>query len=452
MQKNTHILSLSVLLIASIATLGVSWSSATPKLLSGIFGTAQPIGSFLANGNAGKIIVDVGNAYEVDVDPADGSGLVLTGRYMFLETAGWVELTKNTASLPGAPVGIRLSTIPSNTTITEWQLAAGEQLYGWSDNAGWIDFNPTNVSSGLIYRGGGLSSFTGQAWSDTLGWLDFSKAIVDFQNKIKIIGNKGSEKIFDEIYDVGSRVTSKNTLTNFFNEKVNPAIANMTRNISDSDVPINKGIVAPASAEKLNKDVIIYKIQSSETVNVRILLNDITKDIRTVIVVGGGLIIDSDILPNPDVKTSRAVIAKKDENGAGWNIYIDGAVKNIYATIVAEGSIFSASGPGWTYNDSDAKRDNLPKNQLYIYGSSLSRNTIGWSQVQVDGKVVCPNLVTLIRWCDKDEAAIYDWNYFRTYDKDRATHGSLNPNYENYSVIIEYDSRIIQDPPPWFSL
>ena len=48
----------------------------------------------------------------------------------------------------------------------------------------------------------------------------------------------------------------------------------------------------------------------------------------------------------------------------------------------------------------------------------------------------------------KNEAAIYDWNYFRTYSKDRPNNGSANASWEDYSVIIEYDARLIQDPPP----
>jgi hypothetical protein len=123
MQKNTHIFSLSVLLIASIATLGVSWSSATPKFLSGIFGTAQPIGSFLPGGNAGKIIIDTDSPYGVDTDPDDASGVIMTAKLMFLETVGWVELTNDRTTIPAGDATVKFTSIPSDTTITEWQLA-----------------------------------------------------------------------------------------------------------------------------------------------------------------------------------------------------------------------------------------------------------------------------------------------------------------------------------------
>lgn len=123
MQKNTHIQLLSLLLISSIATLGVSWTSATPKFLSGIFGKAQPIGSFLPNGNAGKIIADIDSPYTVDTDPGDASGIIMKAKLMFLETAGWVELTKDPTTIPPGDVDVKFTSIPSDTTITEWQLA-----------------------------------------------------------------------------------------------------------------------------------------------------------------------------------------------------------------------------------------------------------------------------------------------------------------------------------------
>lgn len=111
----------------------------------------------------------------------------------------------------------------------------------------------------------------------------------------------------------------------------------------------------------------------------------------------------------------------------------------IYATIVAEGSVLSGDGID-TYNENDGERDALPANQLYINGSVISRNTIGGSQKT---PLSCPYT---IENCTKDEAAIYDWNYFRTYDKGALSRAK--DGYDDFSVIIEYDSRLIQDPPP----
>ncbi len=67
------------------------------------------------------------------------------------------------------------------------------------------------------------------------------------------------------------------------------------------------------------------------------------------------------------------------------------------------------------YNENDAERDALPTNQLYINGSVISRNTIGGSQKT---PLSCPYTIEV---CNKDDSAIYDWNYFRTYDKSAST-------------------------------
>ena len=104
MQKTTHTKFLSLLLVASLATLGVSLSFADTQTLTGMFGTPYVLGSFSPTGNIGKIIVDPSHSYTIDVDPSDASGLVLTGRYMFLETAGWIELTKDQSALPNSDI------------------------------------------------------------------------------------------------------------------------------------------------------------------------------------------------------------------------------------------------------------------------------------------------------------------------------------------------------------
>ena len=75
--------------------------------------------------------------------------------------------------------------------------------------------------------------------------------------------------------------------------------------------------------------------------------------------------------------------------------------------------MFSGIDSASVYNDSDPKRDVLPINQLYINGSIISRNTIGGSQKK---PLSCPYIIDNSD-CIKNTAAIYDWNYFRTYDK-----------------------------------
>ncbi len=47
----------------------------------------------------------------------------MKAKLMFLETAGWVELTNDPTTIPPSDVDVKFTSIPSDTTITEWQLA-----------------------------------------------------------------------------------------------------------------------------------------------------------------------------------------------------------------------------------------------------------------------------------------------------------------------------------------
>lgn len=71
------------------------------------------------------------------------------------------------------------------------------------------------------------------------------------------------------------------------------------------------------------------------------------KNAETIIVKGKDIIVDSDFNATSENKNStspknmKALIALKDQNGNGGNIYITKNVKKIYAYIIAEGSVFS---------------------------------------------------------------------------------------------------------------
>ncbi len=448
MQKNHHITSLSILLVASIATLGVSWSFAAPKKLSGIFGTEHTLGSFLTTGNAGRAIIDTDPARSFAVET--GATLKVTGEWIFLETVWWTKLSDSDTTLPTGTIGIDFVALPSATTITNYALQ--NNLYGWSDNAGWITFSALDSSySGLTYVGGGLGrdgewSFSGFAWSDNLWWIDFSISTLDFQNKVKVLWNIWGNKTFDVLYNVGSKFDSVSVTTLLNTIRKN--IGLLTRSVPPDKINTD---VATTNIKLLNKDTIIYRlpIGSPTLSNPNSILDD--NDIRTLIIEWGDLYINNNVMPDTAVKTSRAIIVMKDANGNGGNIYINGTVRNIYATLVAEWSVYSWDDASTLENDTKEERETLPAAQLYINGSVISRNTIGWSQKEINGKTICPNFINLTDWCSVNESATYDWNYFRTYDKNRLAHGSDNDKFEEYSVIIEYDSQIIQDPPPWLT-
>lgn len=51
------------------------------------------------------------------------------------------------------------------------------QGYAWSDNIGWINFNPTY---GGVFYDKNTGQFSGFAWSDNIGWIKFEDLSVNF--------------------------------------------------------------------------------------------------------------------------------------------------------------------------------------------------------------------------------------------------------------------------------
>lgn len=115
-----------------------------------------------------------------------------------------------------------------------------------------------------------------------------------------------------------------------------------------------------------------------------------------------------------------AIIALTDSSGSGGNIFIDASVTDIHATIIAEKAIRSS----WA-------------NQLYIHGSALSHNTTSDS--------ACPYYISP---CVNPE--YYNLENIR---QDFLTtpwvlSSSLAGKYTTIPLVIEYDGRVLTDPPP----
>lgn len=193
---------------------------------------------------------------------------------------------------------------------------------------------------------------------------------------------------------------------------------------------------------------------------------------KTIIVKWGNLYISDDIKYNNPQQDILGIIVLKDENGNGGNVYIDPDVKRIDATIFAEKSLMSYNGTNILWGDTDAE---ILRNQLYIYGSVFSENTIGWSRKI---PVSCPYYIS-DALCIAD-AQKYDLNYLRRYfiydshtsgagcvlwwdwiidDCDIAAYGWQNYQGEfNTSIypyarnpfVIEYNPMLWINPPPLF--
>jgi len=151
-----------------------------------------------------------------------------------------------------------------------------------------------------------------------------------------------------------------------------------------------------------------------------------------------------------------------------WNIYIDPSVTDIHAIMYADKSLIS-------YNGSEldgSTPSSVLANQLYIYGSIFSENTI-WGSVTD----TCPFYENST--CTPAVSRKYDLNYIRRYVRVQPTDASgasvwptipqywwlesymwdgsntntqtQKPWYEVYPLIIEYNPGVQVTPPPLFN-
>ncbi len=435
---------LPVFLILVITGLFYMLWASDEAILSKNFGELHTTGSFHTWGNAGII--------SFDDTPYGYSGaqivwygtteVTLTGMF-WMQTTGWTTFSESMVTLipPTSWDNIR----------DPWYLSG----YAWSPNAGWIALNhgESNVS-GVIFMPN-ISQLVWYGYSPNLGWIPFgeisgSGIVVDMSDgfiwKVSIDGAIGWSKTFNVLYNVGGSFNSV-SMTAF----VNVVRKNITILLRNVGWKINTDFTG-AWAQSFNKSM-IFRIEDNAS-SVFLKYSDIKNSFdfdlsRSLIVIGADVYIDTDVINI--LSQPRAIIAIKNDKGEWWNIYINGSVKKIESILFSEGSIISwaefLTGTLSPYYTSKASVFlDIPRNQLYIKWSIWGFNTIGWSSK--DDGAVCPYLRESTTLCSYDNAIKYDWNYFRIYNGAPARRAYINDSKDQFSVIIEYDARIIQDPPP----
>ena len=108
-----------------------------------------------------------------------------------------------------------------------------------------------------------------------------------------------------------------------------------------------------------------------------------------------------------DTSSILGVVVQKDEAGNGGNLYIDPGITNIVGTYIIDGSVMSYDGT----SEIGVGDITTLKNQLYIYGSIVSENTIGGSRMS---PLKCPSLLN-VSCTTSAMAQKYDFNYLRRY-------------------------------------
>lgn len=356
----------------------------------------------------------------------------------------------------------------------------------WSQYAGWIVMGSTDLmASGGTYSGvyynPNTSSMEGWWWSANLGWVPFwtwisswttlpdgttiatpiAASPINFVSKIAIVGNIAGSRVYSVTnsgvtnQDVGYTYKTINhaSILNMLRKN----IAIMSRNIDplilqldSSTNPHNFILIDSTTTNLPSNDYVIHGGWSMPNSN---------PNKRSIIVIWWDIILDQTNISYDGTNTwdmpPIALIALKDASGNGWNIVISDSVKRIYAYLYSEWSILSGTKPLST-GPIDRYTDywvwNIPQSQLYIRWLAASKNTI-WG-AQQKPTPICPVLTPL---CNTLSAKGYDWDYFRTYDITDPLQDALVgtprdwvPKLDEAVMIIEYDPRILIDPPPWF--
>ncbi len=161
------------------------------------------------------------------------------------------------------------------------------------------------------------------------------------------------------------------------------------------------------------------------------------------------IIVDGNLRITDNVDLSKfGIILVRDQDMTKGNIFILPSVGYIKATIYADGAIQSADSSGNPYLVDSASRTNTLQNQLVIYWSIISRNTLGWAILGPDGKYRLP--IGVIDTVDFDTALKYDLGYLRRWviGANPARYGAT----ENASkpTVILYNPDVITNPPLWF--
>lgn len=254
-----------------------------------------------------------------------------------------------------------------------------------------------------------------------------------FEWRVKVLGTIWGNSAFATFYSPGTR----------FNASIYNSTLNQTRkNIA----LLTRNILLSSNPKIVNNTIFIQGDKKYSDIQ----LDFPTNSIDSLVIIGGDLIIDRDMMNTAMIKP-KGIIVMKDGVGKGGNIIVQRSVKKIQASIFTEWSLYSGDAIDSLYNDIPEKILTLPENQLYIQGTLISHNTIGWA-TQSNALCIYGELN-----CNFTQAIRYDLNYFRLTPPSRnnidpTTRSYPDNSLDTYSLIIERDPRISSDPPPGWEI
>jgi hypothetical protein len=428
-----------------------AFSASTSVLLTGSFGDSHVTGVYSTGWNAGIVSftwTPAGYSWSEVVGLWASSLAYLTGIF-WMETTGWATFSDVWAGWvilipPGTGSSVR----------EPWYLSG----YAWSENAGWIKFNHgESFASGVAFLPDS-ASLIGYAWNDSLGWIPFGSwagIAVDqaFIGKISVWWNIASKKTFSTLYTPGNIVEIQGLNTFLWQVRKNVTI--ISRN-AEKNNKINT-LLPPASIQAFNNSIVYNLVSNPWATFIKysqiVWSFDGVDSVRSFISIGADIYIDTNVVASPFVANlPRALISLKNDAWQWWNIYIKGSVKNIEASLVADGTIWSgeefltgALSP-YVVSKKSVFLD-LPRTQLYVKWLLASYNTIWWAGK--DGWASCPVFTRNWENCTYDTAIPYDWNYFRAYDSSVAANRAYpNTSKDQFSVVMEPDPRLVNSQSP----
>ena len=430
---------------------------------------------------AGSVLVNLGNDDELVGD-------FLSGEYY--------DSAHGVFSFDAVPQRVSISS--SSYTCT-WDTAThdGYELegYAWNDEFGAVDFSAMHF---CIPRdeNSSLDAYIGWYASSPLIWFQ-NFARISFDAYV----DRDSEHLSDARYtrvewvasssnysDVDSQSQSEvrvvwNITKSSLKKQVLQNVYTATKNVSS-----NNSILSISSSSLwsstwnsgwgtlLKDDTVLYyanltgwtvRLNSDQNIASNIEWN------KTLVVEGGNIYIMGNIR-NTDNDNAMLGLIAISKDGQGGNIYIDPSVTDIHANMYADRSVISYDG---TELNGDTP-DSILRNQLFIFGSVFSENTLGGAD---DTPITCPFYEN--QSCSESLAKKYDFNYLRRYilvsevvpdpltgemvlsgvmspdngwresymwDNNNTNTQAQKPGYRVYPFVIEYNARIQQNPPPFF--
>lgn len=434
-------------------------------------------------------------------EPTGSPGLATFDAQMNLSGSFWIGTVGWATFLPGAKMNCALDVFTSGI---------GDPCYvtgnAWSKNAGYIILGSGSIGGGHsgVYLNPNIGGLQGFGWSKTLGWVPiFTNVVIDdrdntspnpvvgggntptpiggggipinFIGRVAIIGNVAGSRVYSftnaagiTVQDPGNAYVSINHAQ--FLNPIKTNIARLLRNLPDIQ-RTNPNNPLHVYYQK-DKDICFTDsttstgcVAGSEMVIHSNLIPNIGahKSIQTYIVEGHDIIIDTSFNDfasgSSDIGDTKmkALIALKDKNGKGGDIVITKKASQIYAYLIAEGTVFSGekTSTGIIPYVKDANSVlSGPTHQLYINGMLVSKNTIGGAS-QGSGShdnAKCPILTSQ---CNPNNAHTYDVGYFRQYapGPDRIPaipeyREEFRDRLQRASVILDYNPGILTNPPP----